>query len=694
MMILKLLSEEVFDFSKGELTAAKTKELKARLNDEFRQIHELCLFVLSTEASVRSSLVIAALSTLHAFLTWVPLGYIFESNVVHMLLNLLQKEAYRNLVMKCLTEVGSLALAEEHDAYFVEMFGATVRLVAAIIPPGTKISESYHSLGDSEQQFVQDLAGFLTSFFRVHLGAMERHALSSSSGGGGGVGVGVPLEETTLTRGLEYLLEISLVDEPEIFKLCIDYWHQLVLDLFSQAPALHGGRGLREQLTLLAGLGVGDGGMTTTTTSTMSTTTRMNIYPNILSHLRLVILAKMAKPEEVLLVEDENGNVVREELKDADVVALYKVMRETLVYLVHLNPKDTEEKMISRLRTLAAERKIILERVKAGEPVAVSWGALNRLCWAMGSISGTMKDEEESRFLVVVIKDLLDLTEKVSGKDNKAAIASNIMYVVGQYPRFLRQHWKFLRTVVNKLFEFMHERHPGVQDMACETFIKIASKCKRKFVVPPPGEPPFVETVISSMLEGGPASPIFDLEPRQIHLFYEAVGLMVGSASNPEEVSHYLQGLMRRPDEDWGTILEGAAQNPSVLSDSHVARKLADILRTNEAVCTTLGTAFLPQIRQQLASILHVYQHYSQLIASLVAENPIHARSAVVKAMRTVKKNTLRLIEKFIAACDKDQAVLEVMRSWSDQIYRSTDLQILSYGRYETMPDRRPYLTV
>ena len=45
-------------------------------------------------------------------------------------------------------------------------------------------------------------------------------------------------------------------------------------------------------------------------------------------------------------------------------------------------------------------------------------------------------------------------------------IASNIMYVVGQYPRFLRLHWKFLKTVVNKLFEFMHETHPGVQDMA------------------------------------------------------------------------------------------------------------------------------------------------------------------------------------------------------------------------------------
>lgn len=69
-----------------------------------------------------------------------------------------------------------------------------------------------------------------------------------------------------------------------------------------------------------------------------------------------------------------------------------------------------------------------------------------------------MHEEDEKRFLVTAIKDLLGLCEQKKGKDNKAIIASNIMYIVGQYPRFLRAHWKFLKTVVNKLFEFMHGR--------------------------------------------------------------------------------------------------------------------------------------------------------------------------------------------------------------------------------------------
>jgi exportin-1 len=70
-------------------------------------------------------------------------------------------------------------------------------------------------------------------------------------------------------------------------------------------------------------------------------------------------------------------------------------------------------------------------------------------------------EETEKRFLVNFIKELLGLTEMIRGKDNKAVVASNIMYIVGQYPRFLKAHWKFLKTVVNKLFEFMHETHEG-----------------------------------------------------------------------------------------------------------------------------------------------------------------------------------------------------------------------------------------
>lgn len=121
-------------------------------------------------------------------------------------------------------------------------------------------------------------------------------------------------------------------------------------------------------------------------------------------------------------------------------------------------------------------------------------------------------EETEKRFLVTVIKDLLGLCEMKRGKDNKAVVASNIMYIVGQYPRFLKAHWKFLKTVVNKLFEFMHETHEGVQDMACDTFIKIAQKCRRHFVLQQSGETePYVDEILRLLHR-----ITVDLSPQQV----------------------------------------------------------------------------------------------------------------------------------------------------------------------------------
>lgn len=73
-----------------------------------------------------------------------------------------------------------------------------------------------------------------------------------------------------------------------------------------------------------------------------------------------------------------------------------------------------------------------------------------------------------------MIRTLLNLCEIRKGKENKAIVASNIMYVVGAYPKFLKANWNFLKTVVKKLFEFMKEPFPGVMDMACNTFLTIS----------------------------------------------------------------------------------------------------------------------------------------------------------------------------------------------------------------------------
>ncbi|KAG6750964.1 hypothetical protein POTOM_045479 [Populus tomentosa] len=594
MVILKLLSEEVFDFSRGEMTQQKIKELKQSLNSEFQLIHELCLYVLS--ASQRAELIRATLSTLHAFLSWIPLGYIFESPLLETLLKFFPMPSYRNLTLQCLTEVAALNFGDFYNIQYVKMYNFFMVQLQAILPLTTNIPEAYANGSSEEQAFIQNLALFFTSFYKVCvrgcLGIIGKCFKSHIQ----------VLESTqeninALLMGLEYLINICYVDDTEVFKVCLDYWNSLVLELFEarhnldnpavavnmmglQMPLLHG---------MVDGLG-------------SQIVQRRQLYATPMSKLRMLMICRMAKPEEVLIVEDENGNIVRETMKDNDVLVQYKIMRETLIYLSHLDHEDTEKQMLKKL-----------SKQLSGEDW--NWNNLNTLCWAIGSISGSMMEEQENRFLVMVIRDLLNLCEITKGKDNKAVIASNIMYVVGQYPRFLRAHWKFLKTVVNKLFEFMHETHPGVQDMACDTFLKIVQKCKRKFVIVQVGES---EPFVSELLAGLPTT-VADLEPHQIHTFYESVGHMIQAESDPQKRDEYLQRLMDLPNQ------------------------------TNTSVASSLGTYFLSQISLIFLDMLNVYRMYSELISSSIAEGgPYASKTSYVKLLRSVKRETLKLIETFL----------------------------------------------
>lgn len=226
-----------------------------------------------------------------------------------------------------------------------------------------------------------------------------------------------------------------------------------------------------------------------------------------------------------------------------------------------------------------------------------------------------MSEESEKRFIVYVIKDLLGHTESVKGKDNKAVVASNIMYVVGQYPRFLRSHWKFLKTVVLKLFEFMHELHEGVQDMACDTFIKIAQKCKRHFVTLQAQESrPFIDEILETL-----PLIISDLQPNQVHTFFDAVGCIISAQTNRQVQERLIAELMEGPNDAWDKMMASANHNPDILSDSEQVKQMANIMKTNVAACNSIGSPFIVQIARIYMDMLNLYRAVSELISRAVA---------------------------------------------------------------------------
>lgn len=85
----------------------------------------------------------------------------------------------------------------------------------------------------------------------------------------------------------------------------------------------------------------------------------------------------------------------------------------------------------------------------------------------------------------------------------------------------------------------------GVQDMACDTFIKIAQKCKRHFVIQQANEyMPFIDEILKNI-----DVITSDLMPQQVHTFYEAAGHMISAQTNKQQSERLIIKLMELPNQ-------------------------------------------------------------------------------------------------------------------------------------------------
>ena len=565
LKFLRLLSEEIFEFS--SMTTQKQQQSKEQFNKEFTDIFYLCHQVLQKDPS--PSLVHATLQCILRFLIWIPVGFIYETDLIDLLLKYLKQ--FPLDVIKCCNEIMNIPGKSFENAHLFTMLIAQIQS------------------NIEDEILAQSIAIFITSAISNSLTTIEQSA--------------------EFNHCIQLFVQISKLDDVETFKVCLEGWLFISEDLMKHNPGQ------------------------------LSWPQRVQLYAPILTELRHLAIAKMVRPKEVLLVTNDENEVVREEVKDTESLQLYASMKQLLLNLCRLDPTDTETIFTTKLDHVCHSG--VFNR-----------NELNQLCWAVGTISGSMDEEAEKRYLVHVIRELLNLCEIKKGKDTKAVIAANIMYVCGQYPQFLRKHYKFLKTVINKLFEFMHESHEGVQDMACDTFITICdSQCKAELCLQRPDELPFLEQILQQV-----PNIISDLNTQQISSVYQAIGLIVNCASSQLQ-PRYVQELMQNPNSAWQTVLSQLKQNIQQFEQMETVKLASHFLQINKSACSTIKGAFQIQIQLLLDDLIKMYELCSTLIQNYCAANPsIGPAAAIVKYWRSVKRETLKLISCFcLNATDQEK---------------------------------------
>ena len=104
--------------------------------------------------------------------------------------------------------------------------------------------------------------------------------------------------------GFRYLLMMMKIDEDQVFKITIDFFHVYIGNYLEQnlkGESNFGSLSYRKEPTL------------------------DQIYSDIFREVMKTVCLKMAKPEEVLIVIDEDGVPIREEMENTENTSLYEI---------------------------------------------------------------------------------------------------------------------------------------------------------------------------------------------------------------------------------------------------------------------------------------------------------------------------------------------------------------------------------
>uniref|UniRef100_A0A0G4GSC2 Importin N-terminal domain-containing protein n=1 Tax=Chromera velia CCMP2878 TaxID=1169474 RepID=A0A0G4GSC2_9ALVE len=728
LKILNLLSEEVFDFSSDQMTSKRARIMKRALREQFEQIFQLCQFIFISYKENGSKVSVALLETtlkcLRSFLRWMPLAAIFDTDLIPTLLDSFWPlPQLRIETTRCIGEILTLNDMRAHvpssvssgvqagtssvgagpggedvnvngtekdvgrmdsetemlytkAPHLVELFRKFIEKVAGL----PDLTWRYHidvavHMRNAYETLVSAIVYAITGFFKHHTALIERERQTNEAG-----------IHQHLASALQVILRSTAIPHDDTFKMCLEAWYTIAYPLAKAKKRGECGTG-----------GTTDqGGAPLMLDGAMPTPKPVgphiglsgdNLYLGVLADVRGVLIDRMVKPDEVAVhYDDETGEVTKESYADTEENALYSRMRDVLVYLTVIDPAHMADIITKRLElevppegsngsvfNQVAPRAGAFPSNLAGNPeLQPDWNPqhLERLCWATGSITGAMSENEEKNFLVNVIRVLLALCENKKGKPNKAIVATQIMYVVGQYPRFLRGHWKFLKTVLNKLFEFMQETFEGVQEMAVSTFLKIVKKTAKEYVVPRQGEEePFIFTAFRHV-----STLTVDLQQPQMLTFFEGMAWMIPACMEHERPK-CVTALVAVPCEWWSELIARIKSDPSMLQPAETAKNIAHVLRIFTRVAIPTGTAFSAQMMAVYPEMLDIYRSYSQALSQVESSADAAKASRVTSTQkrewRAVKRQTLVLVETFV-----DRASLEAVLgpdALLQEVYSSSD---------------------
>lgn len=165
--------------------------------------------------------------------------------------------------------------------------------------------------------------------------------------------------------------------------------------------------------------------------------------------------------------------------------------------------------------------------------------------------------------------------------------------------------------------------------------------------------------------------------------FYEAIGYMISSEADDSTQANLIDRLMSLPNQIWDETIQAIKVNPEALKDVECLKQFVNVLRANHRACISLGNVYvhqvhsfldmalsmritwqlysllaLLQLKRNFYDMLQLYNLLSQSISqALMMGGDMANKGPYIKAMRTVKKEILKILSTWISKATNPQMV-------------------------------------
>lgn len=414
LKVIRMLVEEFTDFSENSMTTIRQAEMHFAFSNQFDSIFPILLDALS---SGNDGLIIEALNSMKIFLNVIESDKIFAPEIIEALVNdFLPNPKYMIFCISIISLIPSHhTIFDENADSFIPLFYAIVSCLGNIF-----VNESMYDIDISpEIKPVYFLHIFINSMTKL----LQPFIFN------------IPTVEKSdqFSICLKWLLDITCQiveidpDNSEDFQDLVDFWHLLTRIIYFDLNSDHE--------TII-------------------------VYYPFLSYLFRFYLSSMVEPTINNTRVDEDGiHYHRYDLTQE--ANTYNYMRETLIFMYHINPDDSLEAILEKLEEIKSEPTI---------------ESVNSFSWAIGAIPGTISDLQELKVISEILQTFMSMVASISGEENsedKACLTCAILHICSQYGLMLSKHYDLLKIILNKMIEFSQEPYQPIQDAAIQALTQI-----------------------------------------------------------------------------------------------------------------------------------------------------------------------------------------------------------------------------